>query len=187
MSPKHPKPIAARALARALVVAVALALPASAAAVPQGGSTLPAVTLSDAWDRTLDLGKLAGKPTLVVYEDKDSAQQNAALKEELSKLAKGDKYKERVALVAVADVSGFDYWPAKGFVKDAIKSESRKAGTVIYCDWSGAARDRLAVKKGVSSVVLYDKSGKVAFSASGTLSAAQRKELVGLVRAELGE
>jgi predicted transcriptional regulator len=43
------------------------------------------------------------------------------------------------------------------------------------------------VKKGVSSVVLYDKSGKVAFSASGTLSAAQRKELVGLVRAELGE
>lgn len=183
MSPKYPKSM----LTALTVLSTALALASPASAVPKVGAALPAITLRDAWDRTLDLGKLAGKPTLVVYEDKDSAKQNDALKEELARLAKGDKYKERVALVAVADVSGFDYWPAKGFVKDAIKSESHKAGTVIYCDWSGAARERLTLKKGVSNVVLYDKSGKVAFSASGTLSPAQRKELVGLVRAELGE
>ena len=152
-------------------LASALLIGNAAHALPEVGAARPALTLKDAWDRTLDLGALTGKPVLVVYEDKDSAKQNEVLKQELAGLAKGDKYMKSIALVAVADLSGYDYWPVKGFVKDAIKTESNKQNTVIYCDWNGSARDRLALRRGQSNVVLFDKGGKVLFSAAGTLTA----------------
>ncbi len=168
-------------------IACVLSFGTGALALPEVGAARPTLTLTDAWDRSLDLSTLTGKPVLVVYEDKDSATQNDALKRELAALAKGDKYKRSIALVAVADVSGYDYWPVKGFVKDAIKTESNKQNTVIYCDWNGSARERLALRRGQSNVVLFDKSGKVVFSAAGTLGAEQRKRLVALLKSQVGE
>jgi predicted transcriptional regulator len=67
-------------------------------------------------------------------------------------------------------------------VKDAIQGESRKQGTDIYCDWTGSARQALQLDRGTSNVVLYDRAGRVAFSASGALSEARREELVRLLR-----
>ena len=122
-----------------LGLAPALSSP-PAAASPKLGDLRPSVRLVDAWDRAIDTRSLGDKPVLVVYEDRDSASENQVLKDELSKLARGDRYKRSIALLAIADVSGFDYWPARGFVKDAIQEESRKAGTTIYCDWNGEVR-----------------------------------------------
>ena len=68
------------------------------------------------------------------------------MKEELGKLAKGDRYKTAIALLAVADVEGYDYWPVRGFVKSAIRKESRKFGTTIYCDWDGSFRSALGLR-----------------------------------------
>ena len=75
---------------------------------------------------------LRGKPVLIVYEDKSSTAQNKALKDELAQIAKGDRYRSSVALAAVADVSAYDFWPARGFVRDAIREESRKQKTTQH-------------------------------------------------------
>jgi hypothetical protein len=158
---------------------------ALANAVPAVGSGRPDVTLQDGWDRTLELARYRGMPILVVYEDKDSATINQGLKEELSKLAKGDRYKRLIALVAVADVSGYDYWPVRGFVKDAIKSESHKQGTLIYCDWDGHVRGALGLHRGTSNVVLFGKDDKVLFSHAGALSSEQQRALIGLLREQV--
>lgn len=167
----------------AVVAAVTALAASSALALPRTGSDLPALSLRDAWDRTYDLSP--GLPVLLVYEDRDSATQNDALKKQLATLAKGDVYKKRIALVAVADVSEYDFWPARGFVKDAIKEESTRQGTAIYCDWTGSVRSSLRLDRGSSNVVLYDRAGKVIFARSGPLTAAQRAELVDLLRAQL--
>lgn len=157
----------------------------SAAALPSVGSPRPSVSIRDGWDRETTLERYRGVVTLVVYEDKGSAEVNQALKEELSRLAKGDRYKRRVALFAVADVTGYDYWPVRGFVKDAIQSESHKQGTLIYCDWDGRFRGALGLHKGNSNVVLIGKDDRILFAEAGALSAARRRELIDLLRREV--
>ena len=66
-------------------------------------------------------------------------------------------------------MSSYDFWPAKGFVKDAIREESRKAGTTIYCDWDGTFRKAYRLRQGISNVILVGKSGEVLFAAEGAL------------------
>lgn len=168
----------------ALVALVALGAPI-ALALPKEGAAAPNAKVEDADGRVLEMKSLTGKPILIVYEDKDSAQLNQALKEELSRLAKGDKYRSKIALAAIADVSSYDFWPVKGFVKDAIRDESKKAGTTIYCDWDGKFRSTYKLREGTSSVVLVGRSGEVLFAAEGALKAEARKRLLALLRAEV--
>lgn len=154
-------------------------------ASPPIGAPRPDISLRDAWDRQFPLSLFRTMPVLVIYEDKGSVEQNAALKEHLSQLAKGDKYKKLVALVAVADVTGYDYWPVRGFVKNAIQKESHKQGTIIYCDWDGSIRTTLGLERGRSNVVLYGRDGRVLFSEAGALSEERRRALIGLLRTEV--
>lgn len=168
------------------VLALALALAASPAwALPREGDARPEATLVDVDDHELRLSGTSGRPLLVVYEDKDSARMNQALKDDLAKLARGDRYKTSVALVAVADVQGYDYWPVRGFVKSAIRDEGKKIGIPIYCDWHGKFRRALDIPRGTSTVILAGRDGRVLFARSGALSAAERRELVDLLRSQV--
>lgn len=157
----------------------------SALALPSVGADAPDAKVEDADGRTLKVKALKGKPVLIVYEDRGSATQNEKLKKALGDLAKGDKYKSKIALAAVADVSSYDFWPAKGFVKDAIREESKKAGTTIYCDWNASFRKAFKLTQGKSSVVLVGKDGKVLFAGEGSLSDADRKKLIDLLKAQI--
>ena len=154
-------------------------------ALPAVGQQRPDLRLTDAWDRSLSVPKSSGRPLLLVYEDKDSATQNKEFKDELAELAKGDRYRNAVTLLAVADVDGYDFWPISGRVKDAIKRESTKAKTTIYCDWDGAVRKATGVRRGTSSVVLYAADGKVLIAHEGPMSKADREKVFALLRALL--
>jgi ceramide glucosyltransferase len=178
---------ALRASGRVVAALVAMTLVAPPAlARPRPGEAGTNARLEDADGHALELKALRGKPILILYEDKNSAKQNQVLKDRLAELARGDKYRGRVALAAVADVSSYDYWPVKGFVKDAIRDESRKVGTTIYCDWDGSFRSAYGFRRGVSSIVLIDRRGFVVFSAEGVVDAEGRRKLVDLLRAEVG-
>jgi len=172
-------------LSTVAIVACGALVASQAGALPKVGELRPAVTVLDADDRSFDLRSVNGKPTLVIYEAKEASTQNEALKRELSTLAKGDAYRDKVALVPVADLRGYDFWPAKGFVRDAIRDESKKAGTTIYCDWDGGAARALGAATGKSSVVLLSRTGRVLFSAEGALDEAKRKLLIETLRAEV--
>lgn len=174
-----------RKTASIVTLAALLAGASAALALPARGDKAPNAKIEDADGRVLEMKTLKGKPILVVYEDKDSAAQNQPLKDELSKLAKGDKYKRKVALAAVADVSSYDFWPVKGFVKDAIRDESKKQGTTIYCDWNGSFRAAYKLREGISSIVLIGKNGEILFAGEGALKPDARKHLLDLLRAEV--
>lgn len=168
---------------RVLSISAALALPASA--LPNVGDLRPAARAVDVDGRALDLRAINGRPILVVYEDKDSSGMNVALKKELSRLARGDRYRSAIALVPVADVQGYDYWPVRGFVKSAIKDESKKIGATIYCDWDGSFRRAAGLSRGTSSVVLIGRDARVLFASEGPLGKADRARLIELLRAEV--
>jgi len=169
----------------ALAVCGILALAAPVAALPTAGALRPAARVVDADDRTLDLRAINGKPILVLYEDKDSATMNVAFKNDLARLARGDKYRDAVALVPVADVQSYDFWPARGFVKDAIRDESKKIGATIYCDWDGGFQRAVAFKRGTSSVMLIGRDARIVFASEGALSKEQREHVINLLRVEV--
>jgi hypothetical protein len=173
-------------LAGAVVLAAATSASSSAALVA-AGSVRPAAHVTDADGSTLDLRSINGKPILVLYEDKDSATMNNALKAELARLAQGDRYRNAVALVPVADVQSFDFWPAKGFVKDAIRAESKKQNATIYCDWDGSFQKAAGFRRGTSSVMLIGRDARVLFTSEGPLAKEHRDRLIALLRAEVGD
>src|SRR4051812_15730046 len=95
-SGKTSKLVAAAALATALI-------PSPSHALLKEGADAPNARVEDADGKVLRIQTLKGKPVLIVYEDRDSAKQNQTLKDDLSKLATGDKYKSAIALAAIAD------------------------------------------------------------------------------------
>ncbi len=70
-------------------------------------------------------------------------------------------HKENVVIFAVADVSSYDFWPARGFVKDAIRQEEKKSGTPIYLDWNGSSRTAFGFQAGSSNLVLLNADNTV--------------------------
>ncbi|WP_129345202.1 YtfJ family protein [Sorangium cellulosum] len=168
------------------VAALSVALLSGAAlALPSEGDRAPNARVEDADGRVLQMKALRGKPILIVYEDKDSATQNQAFKDALAKLAKGDRYRRTIALAAIADVSSYDFWPVKGFVKDAIREESRKVGATIYCDWDGSFRAAYRLRRGISNIILVGKNGQVLFAAEGALKPEAQRKVIGLLRKEV--
>lgn len=156
----------------------------SAHALPTVGGTAPETAkVEDVDSRVLQMKDLRGKPVLLVYEDKDSAHVNDELKKELAKLSASDQKLGSLRVVAVADVSAYDFFPAKGAVKDAIRKEQEKAKTTIYLDWSAAFRDDLALDKGTSNVVLLDAKGKIVVAFKGALDRDARQRLFDAMRA----
>jgi hypothetical protein len=172
-------------MASLTTLALTVVLTGEVAALPSVGRVVPAARIADADGHAIDIRALGNKPVLVLYEDKDSATTNAAFKADLSRLAKGDKYKTSIALVPVADVSSYDFWPVKGFVKDSIRSESKKVGATIYCDFSGSFRNALGLQRGVASVVLVARDGKVLFAKQGAMDTAERARVIDMLRAEV--
>ena len=170
-----------RSLARLLAALVVGLLAAPAFALPKVGTARPSIKLVDAWDRELDLSRLA-QPLLVVYEDKDDGNTNAAIKDELAQLDKTSHYRKTVLHIAVVDVTPWDYWPARGIAKTELQKWTNKVGVIMYSDFTGSVQTTLDFTKGKSTVVLWGKDGKVLFSYAGPLPADKRKELVDLLR-----
>lgn len=164
---------------------VATSISNVALALPKVGHDVPNARVVDVDGKSLELRTLRGKPMLVVYEDQEGTKQNLVLKSELSKRAAGERYRTAISLVAVADVDGYDYWPARGFVKRAIRSESKKLGNKIYVDWNGSMRKSAGFTKGLSTVLLVGADGKILFSHEGTLDMIKRAQLLALLEAEV--
>lgn len=164
-----------------------LGLATDAQALPAVGGARPGGTVVDADGNAFDTRAVNGKPMLLVYEDKGSATQNKELKDDLGKLASGEKYRTKVALIPIADVEGYDYWPASAFVKSSIRSESKKINSKIYIDWDGSFRKASGFTQGKSTIVLVGADGKVRYAYEGTLPKDERDKLIAALKKEVGD
>jgi predicted transcriptional regulator len=155
---------------------------ATAIALPRPGTAAPAARAQTLDGKVLDARAQRGKIALIFYEDKDSTQQNKALKDAITQQGKATGHKLNVVIYAVADVSGFDWWPARGFVQDAIRDEETKSKTSIFLDWTGSFGKAFDVKPGVSNVVLLNSDNKVVLAHSGVVPQAMRQRILDEIR-----
>lgn len=156
----------------------------SAASAP---APLPAAPLFDARlfdlsDRQVSLRSLAraGATRVVVllHQDRHSADQNPALKEALGELA--GRYADRLQVVALADVGGYDFWPAKGYVKDALRPLSVEGGVTVLCDWKGAVRKAYNLPARQSAVFVI-AGDELRHLSRGVLSPSATESLIGSI------
>lgn len=123
----------------------------------------------------------AGHPTLVFYEDKDGGEQNERFKQRLGKLQAKSASAKKVKIVAIADVHSWNFFPAKGFVKNALESAGKKAGITVWADWSGKGRAALSASSDLSNIVMLDSAGKVVWASTGRLTPTQEDDLLNRV------
>lgn len=167
----------------AAMVGIGMALTAGMAyALPRAGSQAPVARAETVDGKVLEPRALGGKVALIFYEDKDSAKDNKALKDAITQQGKTVGHKDNAVIFAVADVSAYDYWPARGFVKDAIREEEKKTGTSIYLDWNGSFGKAFGFQTGSSNLVLLGPDNKVKLAHVGIVPPALRATILGELR-----
>jgi hypothetical protein len=133
----------------------------------------------DADDKAAKLSTLTkAHPTIVFYEDKDGGDQNERFKQRLGKLQSKSASAKKVAVLAIADVKSWDFWPAKGFVKDALRSAGKKAGITVWADWSGGGRTSFSAASNASNIIVLDAAGRAVWASTGALTTVQEDDLL---------
>jgi len=155
-------------------------------AVPKEQEVAPNARLEDADGNALELKALKGKPVVIIYDDRTSAPSSESFRKELIKMLKSNALGGEVQLLLVANVSAYDFWPARGTVEDVVRKETKKQGTKIYLDWTGGLRSAMKLKNEVTSVVMVGKDGRVAFASEGVPQGKDQQRLVEMLRAQAG-
>jgi hypothetical protein len=166
----------------------ALVLGAATPAMATGLSDASfAVKVTDTDGKLVTLQSLLGKPAVLFYEDRDSTSFNQALKDDLFRRGKEKGMLDKVSVIAVANLSGFNWFPAKNFAASAVRDAEKKFGVPIYVDWTGAMVVRpWSLPKDNATVLLLDANGEVVLRKQGRLTGEEREQVLGLLESLAG-
>lgn len=148
-------------------IAVAQQFNAAQNTLPPSEPLLSAA-LFDLLDKPASLRGVQGKVVVVLHQDRHSSEQNEAFKDKLSGLIA--RFSSQLRVVALADAGGYDFWPAKGYVKDALRSVEKKGGAMIVVDWKGAVRKAYRLKSKQSAVFVLNRSQELVAFSQGQLT-----------------
>ncbi|MBK7862646.1 MAG: hypothetical protein IPJ65_29370 [Archangiaceae bacterium] len=122
------------------------------------------------------------RPTVLFYEDKDTNQLNQPLKDTLYALGKARSLLDAASVVAIANVQGFDWFPARNFVVTAVKKTEVSIGVPVYLDWDGTMTKKpWSLNPKNATVMVLDPKGAVQFSYQGKLTEQKTAEVLALL------
>jgi len=159
---------------------------APAATPPPALPSAPPFALEGTTGATRRLQDYRGRAVILIYEDRDSNTQNDELKRELADRARAQDLTRDVAVVPVANLAGYNFWPARGFARDAVVDIARTQGLEILIDWQGSMAGAYRFRPGTSYVLVIDRAGRVLFRHAGTLSAQRRRGFFSAVSDAMG-
>lgn len=73
-----------------------------------------------------------------------------------------------MAVVPVANLSSYSFWPASGFARDAVIDIAREQRMEILIDWSSSMSGGFG-RPSTSYVMVLDRDGRVLFRHAGML------------------
>lgn len=129
----------------------------------------PDFALEGTSGQTRRLRDYRGRVVILIYEDRDSNQQNNELKRELAERARAQDLSRDVAVVPVANLSSYSFWPASGFARDAVIDIAREQGMEILIDWSSTMSGAYRFRPSTSYVMVLGRDGRVLFRHAGML------------------
>jgi hypothetical protein len=160
----------------ALFAFVASHVASIARATPADGALLGSVEVEDTDGGRRRLPDTA-HPVAIIYEDQDASKRPQAARELFGTYTRRAENRAIFEFVAVADVSKWNWWPAKKYVFADIKKIATRNNTKVFLDWTGALRKAWGLRKGQSGVLLVGADGRVRFACEGALTDAQKEAL----------
>lgn len=156
---------------------VAVAPPAPSPPLPRA----PDFSLEGTSGQTRRLRDYQGRVVILIYEDRDSNQQNNDLKRELAERARSQDLTRDIAVVPVANLSSYSFWPASGFARDAVADIAREQRMEILIDWSNAMSGAYRFRPSTSYVMVLSRDGRVLFRYAGALPLTARMRFFSVI------
>ena len=125
------------------------------------------------------------QPILLIIEDQEGGKQNRPLKERLGRINSDPANRAKCDVIAIADLSRWDWWPARKYALADVQKTATEKKTTIYLDWKGELKRAWGVQKGKNHLLLLMPDGKVRFAAEGPVSGADEQNLINIL-VELG-
>ena len=161
-----------RLILRAAAAWPLLAFSSSSSAEPRPA---PSFALESTGGARRSLADYAGRVVLLMYEDRDAQDENALLKAEVRRRIRQELLGRSLAVVPIADVRRYDYWPARSVVRAAVADQAKALGAEILLDWNGDIARRYGFRTPGSNVALIGRSGELLYQYAGALAAEQRR------------
>ena len=146
------------------------------------GATEPAKVLNAKVTRSTgedaQLSWYWGKPVILVYEDPSSVKLNQPAKDELKRLSELYNLRKVVDVVAVANLEGLDWWPAKPIALSMVRAEETRGQLPVLVDMTGELRKapwNLNPKS--STMMVVSPKGELLFKNEGKLEGRRLDEL----------
>lgn len=119
-----------------------------------------------------------GKPTLLFYETPDAVKVNQPAKDELKRLSDALGLRQAVTTVAVVNLEGLDWWPARPIAFGSIRAEEKKAAVPVLVDLRGALRrGPWLLDPKAATLLVLSPAGEVVFHAEGRVDGQRFVEL----------
>ena len=141
----------------------------------------PAAPLLDAQildldDKPVSLRAMQGRVVIVLHQDRYSSEQNQGFKDRLGELVL--RHPQKLQLIALAEAGGYNFWPARRYVKDALRPLRELGGALVACDWKGAVQKNYRIPARQSAVFVVGKDGTLQALKKGVLGEAEAAALL---------
>lgn len=127
-------------------------------------------------DKPVSLRAMQGRVVIVLHQDRYSSEQNQVFKDRLGELVL--RYPQKLQLVALAEAGGYNFWPARRYVKDALRPLRELGGALVACDWKGAVQKNYRIPARQSAVFVVGKDGTLQALKKGVLGEAEAAALL---------
>lgn len=135
------------------------------------GPPAPAFHLVSGDGQELSRDDLKGKIAVIIYETRDTVEQNRAFKNELADLLAQSGSVRNATLVVAAINCVSAAWPTKAIWESKLRENSAKEKMTIYGDWDGKMAADYKMTNDVSNVVIVDQQGAIRYRRAGKLDA----------------
>ena len=152
--------------------------PGSEARRPAEPSAAPLLDaqILDLDDKPVSLRAMQGRVVIVLHQDRYSSEQNQGFKDRLGELVL--RHPQKLQLIALADAGGYNFWPARRYVKDALRPLRELGGALVACDWKGAVQKNYRIPARQSAVFVVGKDGTLQVLKKGVLGDAEAAALL---------
>lgn len=135
----------------------------------------------------VSLSVFRGKPAVLFYEDRYSTERNQALKDRLFELGKSRNLLDAVNVIAIANLQGWNFFPARDFALVAVRGFESKFKIPILVDFEGVmSSDSPLLPEKDSTVLLLDADGRILWQKNGVCSKAEVDALLDRLQVLVG-
>jgi hypothetical protein len=144
-------------------------------------------SLHDSHNEPIQLSRYRGKPTVLIYEDRQSKDQNHAFKHELWLRGKALQLLGSTHVVAVVDLRPYDFFFVRGLALRRLREVEQEHAIPVLADWKGElSAPPWGLPRSTSSVVVLDDAGRALYVHSGTLASEDMEHVFLLLGRLLG-